>query len=360
MRVPISSLIDKMAIDSTYLVKSRSVLIAKNGKPYLNIILMDSTGEIIARVWEDAEEIAALFDRGDVIQVTGHVNLYQGKLQLILQDIIKVPKESINAGDFLPVSSRNIDEMMDELSSYIKSLKNPYLKKLSDRIFSNKTIVEKFKKSPAATGVHHVYIGGLLQHVLSLCALVKVIVPLYKNLNRDLLISACFYHDIGKILELSCDTSFEYTDEVKFLGHLVQGTILIESEINKIEGFPVPLRNALLHIILSHHGEYEFGSPKRPKFLEAIVFHFLDNLDSVTQIPGTVHLTRWENTTHTLGFQTPRERKIDAINIIGTYEPTGSGQFELIVTISSKVPAVAQVVRMRLMGSTWFRLQEVP
>lgn len=280
MRVPISSLTDKSVINSTYLVKLKAIQLAKNGKPYLNLTLMDSTGEIGGRVWEDAEELSKKFDRGDVVQVLGHANLYQGKLQLVIQDLNIVPKDQINRQDFLPVSPRNIDEMFSELKLNIKIIKNPYLKKLAENIFSNSALSEKFKQAPAATGVHHVFLGGLLQHVLSLCSLVKAIAPLYKDLNQDLLLSACFFHDIGKTTELSYDTNFEYTDEGKLLGHIVQGTLLIEKEISKIDGFPQDLRNSLIHIILSHHGEYEFGSPKRPKFLEAIVFHFLDNLDS--------------------------------------------------------------------------------
>lgn len=294
MRVPISALTDKAIIDSTYLVKSKAIQVAKNGRPYLNITLMDSTGDIGARVWDDAEELNSKFDRGDVIQVMGHANLYQGKLQLIVQDAIKVPNEEINPADFLPVSQRNIDEMYAELKMHLQGIKNQYLKTLAEKIFSDPLIVKKFKSAPAATGVHHVYIGGLLQHVLSLCALVKAITPLYKNLNEDLLLSACFYHDIGKMNELSYDTNFEYTNEGKLIGHIVQGAMLVDNEIRKIEGFPQDLRNALLHMILSHHGEYEFGSPKRPKFLEAIVFHFLDNLDS--KIEGVQSFIKKEKT----------------------------------------------------------------
>lgn len=280
MRVPVSTLTDKAIINSTYLVKSKAIQIAKNGKPYLNLTLMDKSGEIGARVWDDAEELGSQFDRGDVIGVMGHANVYQGKLQLILQDLTKVPVGETDPKDFLPVSAKNIDEMFEELRSHIESLKDPNLKKLAENIFSSASIAEKYKKAPAATGVHHAYIGGLLQHTQSLCALVDAITPLYENLNRDLLISACFYHDIGKIFELSYDVNFEYTDEGKLLGHIAQGALFIENEIQKIESFPKNLRNALIHVILSHHGEYEFGSPKRPKFLEAIVFHFLDNLDS--------------------------------------------------------------------------------
>src|SRR3990167_7078022 len=280
MRVPISALTDKAIINSTYLVKSKAIQVAKNGKPYLNITLMDKSGEIGARVWDDAEALGSQFDRGDVVSVMGHENVYQGKLQLILQDLTKATVGEVDPKDFLPVSKRDIDEMFGELTSYVQGLKNPNLKKLAENIFSNVSITEKYKKAPAATGVHHVYIGGLLQHVLSLCALVDAITPLYKTLNRDLLMSACFYHDIGKIFELSYDVNFEYSDEGKLIGHITQGALFIENEIKKIEGFPGNLRNALLHMILSHHGEYAFGSPKRPKFLEAIVFHFLDNLDS--------------------------------------------------------------------------------
>lgn len=283
MRIPISELTEKSFVESSYLVKVKNQAIAKNGKPYLNVILMDKTGEIESRVWDDAEELSALFEKGDVIQVRGHINLYQGKKQLIINDLEKVPPSQINVEDFLPVSKRNIEEMFKELLGHIQNIKDPWLKKLASQIFSCPQLAEKFKRSPAAVGVHHVFIGGLLEHTLSLCSLVKAIVLLYPELDEDLLISACLYHDIGKTEELSFQQSFEYTNEGKLLGHIVQGVLLVDKEISKIPNFPNQLKTSVHHMILSHHGEYEFGSPKRPKFLEAIVFHFLDNLDSKIQ-----------------------------------------------------------------------------
>ncbi|HLB58714.1 MAG TPA: OB-fold nucleic acid binding domain-containing protein, partial [Bdellovibrionota bacterium] len=247
MRTPISELTEKSFVESSYLVKAKNQATAKNGKPYLNIILMDRTGEIESRVWDDAEELGALFEKGDVIQIKGHINLYQGKKQLIITDLEKVPPSQVKIEDFLPVSKRNIEEMFKEVLSHIQDIKDPWLKKLAQAIFSNPQLTEKFKRSPAAVGVHHVFVGGLLEHALSLCSLVKAIAPLYPILDEDLLISACLYHDIGKTEELSFQQSFEYTNEGKLLGHVVQGVLIVDKEISKIPNFPNQLKTSLHH-----------------------------------------------------------------------------------------------------------------
>jgi len=279
-KIFIEDIMENDKIDSTFLVKGKNLGTSKNGKPYLNLKLGDKTGDIEARVWENAKHLSALFEKDDFIRVKSRVTRYQNDLQLVIFDLEKCHKEEIFIDDFLPRTDKNIEMMFGELAEISKEAKNIYLKELLDLFFKDEGFTRLFKIAPAAKGLHHVYIGGLLEHTLTIGKLILDVVKHYKGINADLLLTGGILHDIGKIHELSYEGSFDYTDEGRLLGHITIGVEMIADKIAEIADFPNDLAMLLKHLILSHHGYYEFGSPKRPKTQEAIILYYLDDMDS--------------------------------------------------------------------------------
>lgn len=295
-----------------YLCKHKLSAVTKNGKPYESLILQDKTGTMDAKIWDPNSAGIADFDVLDYIEVYGEVNSFQGALQVNVKRIRKCTEDEVNPGDYLPVSKYDIEEMYQELLKFIDSIQNSYLKTLLNAFFvEDADFISSFKKSSAAKSVHHGFVGGLLQHTLSVTKMCDYYCKCYERLNRDLLLSAAICHDIGKIKELSVFPQNDYTDEGQFLGHIVIGTEMVGEKIRNISGFPAILANELKHCILSHHGEYEFGSPKKPAIMEAVALNFADNTDAKLQI----FTEMMENTTETgwLGFN----RLFDS-NVIGT------------------------------------------
>jgi len=279
-KIFIEDIMENDKIDSIFLVKGKNLGTSKSGKPYLNLKLGDKTGNIEARVWENAKHLSALFEKDDFIRVKSRVTRYQNDLQLVIFDLEKCPKEEMFIDDFLPRTDKNIEMMFGELAEISKEVKNIYLKELLDLFFEDEEFTRLFKIAPAAKGLHHVYIGGLLEHTLTIGKLILGVVKHYKGINADLLLTGGILHDIGKIYELSYEGSFDYTDEGRLLGHITIGVEMIEDKIVEITDFPNNLAMLLKHLILSHHGYYEFGSPKRPKTQEAIILYYLDDMDS--------------------------------------------------------------------------------
>lgn len=267
-------------IESIFLVKEKNTAVSKNGKPYLSLKLGDKTGEVDARVWENAEHLSTLFEKNDFIRVQSRASRYQNNLQLVLFDLDKCSKEEVFIDDFLPRTDKNIEKMFGELVEISKAVKNIYLRELLDIFFEDEEFTRLFKIAPAAKGLHHVYIGGLVEHTLTVGKLILDVVKHYKNINTDLLLTGGILHDIGKIHELSYDGSFDYTDEGRLLGHITIGVEMVEDKIVEVPDFPENLAMLIKHLILSHHGYYEFGSPKRPKTLEAMILYYLDDMDS--------------------------------------------------------------------------------
>ncbi len=267
-------------IESVFLVKEKNIAVSRNGKPYLSLKLGDRTGDVSARVWEKAEYFSTLFEKDDFIRVQSRASKYRKNLQLVLFDLEKCPEEQIFVDDFLPKTEQNIEKMFGQLVEISKVVGNRYLRELLDLFFEDEEFTRLFKIAPAAKGLHHVYIGGLLEHSLSVGKLIMDVVKHYQGLNTDLLLTGGILHDIGKIHELSYDKSFNYTDKGRLLGHITIGVGMIEEKILKVRDFPRDLAMLLKHLILSHHGQYEFGSPKRPKTLEAIILYYLDDMDS--------------------------------------------------------------------------------
>jgi 3'-5' exoribonuclease len=271
---------DRDMVKSVFLVKDKIMAMAKNGKPYMNLRLMDKSGEVDAKIWDNTDILDRLFDKDDFVQVRGKASVYMSKMQVVVSEIEKMPEEQVNLVDFLPESPRSNEEMRQELAEVVAGLTNPHLKGLMDVFMADAAVLDQYCAAPAAKGMHHVYLGGLLEHSLALVKLVKAIVPLYEGINRDLLIVGALMHDVGKIYEMSYVRAFDYTDEGKLLGHITIGVELVEEMIRKVDGFPRELRMLLKHMLLSHHGQYDFGSPKRPKTIEATILNYLDDMDS--------------------------------------------------------------------------------
>lgn len=264
-----------------YLCKQVQSLVAKTGKNYLSITLQDKTGVLDAKVWDVTSGGIDDFDALDYIYVEGEVTVFQGTLQLKCRRIRKCREEEVDQSDYLPFSRFDIETMYKKLLEYVSEVQQPHLKKLLESFFvEDKDFINKFKKHSAAKSVHHGFVGGLLEHTLSVTSLCKVFANQYSLLNKDLLITAALCHDIGKTTELSDMPSNDYTDDGNLLGHIVIGCEMVGEKIRSIEGFPHALGSMLRHCILAHHGEYEYGSPKKPAIAEAIALNFADNLDA--------------------------------------------------------------------------------
>lgn len=276
----IKDLKEKDPVESLYLVKEKYVGVGKNGKLFLSIILGDNTGNIDGRVWERVDEIASEFKVGDIVMIKGAVQVFQDRKQLIIHRVTKVDDVGVSMDEFLIYSQKNPNDMMVELIQIVKSVKNTMIQQLLLSTLEDQEIRSKLLKAPAAKTVHHAWIGGLLEHMLSMTQMVILIGGHYPFLNRDLLIFGSVFHDIGKIWELSYGRATSYTDAGRLVGHIELGCELIEKKSQRILGFSEELKLLLKHIVLSHHGKLEFGSPKRPKFMEALIVSMVDELDS--------------------------------------------------------------------------------
>lgn len=264
-----------------YLCKHKQSAVTKNGKAYENVILQDKTGTIDAKIWEPNNPGIGEFDALDYIEVYGDVTNFQGTLQVSIKRIRVCSQEEYNPADYLPVSSKNIGEMYKELKGYIVSIKSPFLRKLLESMFmTDEDFVKKFCNSSAAKTVHHGFVGGLLEHTLSVTKLCDYYCQAYPILKRDLLLTAAMCHDIGKVRELSPFPENDYTDEGQLLGHIVMGSQMVAAKAAKVPGFPRDLLSQLQHCILAHHGKYEFGSPKIPAIIEALALNYADDTDA--------------------------------------------------------------------------------
>lgn len=277
----ISELREGGRIQDVYLCKYRQSAVTKNGKNYETVILQDRTGQIEAKIWDPTSDAIGEFDALDYIYVAGTVSMFNGSLQASLKQVRKADEGEYVPSDYLPVTKQNTKVMYQELMGYAGSVKNPYLSALLKSFFiEDNEFASSFVKHSAAKTVHHSFVGGLLEHTLSVTRLCGYIAEHYPAVNRDLLITAAILHDIGKTAELSFFPTNEYTDEGQMLGHIMIGAEMIHDRASSIEGFPAVLETELKHCILAHHGEYEFGSPKKPAIIEAIALNLADNLDA--------------------------------------------------------------------------------
>jgi 3'-5' exoribonuclease len=272
-------------ITGTFLVHHKEVRQKKSGEPYLSLMLADRTGELDAKMWDNAAEAIDAFERDDFVKVKGLYQIFQNRPQLTVHKILAVADAEVDFADYFPASKRDRDEMFQELRGWIESMTNPHLKALLEAIFADEATAAAFRTAPAAKSIHHAWLGGLIEHVLSLCHLAKFTAAHYRDaVDFDLLLAGVILHDLGKIHELSYARGFGYTTEGQLLGHIIIGMRMVEDKLRLLPDFPAPLRQLLIHMILSHHGEMEFGSPKVPMFAEAMLLHHLDNLDSKMEL----------------------------------------------------------------------------
>ncbi|HDQ05015.1 MAG TPA: HD domain-containing protein [Deltaproteobacteria bacterium] len=267
-------------IADTFLAAGKSMAFSQKGTPYLTVRLKDKTGEMESKVWDNATELDRVFKKGDIIYIEGRAGSYKNAVQLSIVNIEKCPPEEADPADYLPVVNADVDTMFDEIMTYVEKMKNRHLQELLKAFFRDEKNVDLFKRAPAAKGFHHIYLGGLLEHTLSVVRLLDKIAEHYPSLNKDMLIAGGILHDIGKIYEFSYDNLIDYSDEGRLIGHIVMGVEMINKTIAALPDFPEQLSLELRHLLLSHHGEYEFGSPKRPKTMEALVVHYIDDLDA--------------------------------------------------------------------------------
>lgn len=267
-------------ISEFFLVKEKILAYSQKGAPYLNLKLGDMSGQVEAKVWDNATECEALFKKGDIIQIKARAQSYKNTLQLSIVEIRTPLPEEIDPADYLPTAREDANVMLAELMKYVEGIVNPHLLALLKSFFDDEEIRNRFKAAPAAKGFHHVYLGGLLEHTLSVVRLLDLVTRHYQGLNRDLIIAGGILHDLGKIYEFNYDRLIEYSDEGRLVGHIVMGAEMIGKRIEQLPSFPASLAMELKHLILSHHGMLEYGSPKLPNTVEAMVVHMVDDLDA--------------------------------------------------------------------------------
>jgi 3'-5' exoribonuclease len=270
----------EQTVTTFFLVHEKEIRNTREGKQYLRLELGDRSGTIEARMWDQFEAIAKEFGRDDFVKVQARVEIYKNRPQLALQQVRRAKPEEVDLADFLPHTKEDIGKLWAQLLEYANAIENPWLKQLVTGIISDPTVAACYKRAPAAKVMHHAYIGGLLEHVVGLCGLAKQVAQHYPELNLDLLLTVAILHDVGKLDELCYDRAIGYTTEGQLLGHIVMELETVTNAINAIVGFPANLKTVVQHLLISHHGQYEFGSPKLPMIREAMVFHYLDDMDS--------------------------------------------------------------------------------
>ena len=267
-------------ITTFFLVHEKEIRNTREGKTYLRLELGDRSGTIEARMWEQFDAAVKEINRDDFVKVQARVEIYRNRPQLSLQQLRLAKPEEIDLADFLLHTKEDVGKLYAQLVEHTNSIANPWLKKLVTGIVSNPEIAAKYKRAPAAKVMHHAYLGGLLEHVISLCGLAKQIAAHYPELDVDLLLTAAILHDVGKLDELCYERAISYTVEGQLLGHIMMEFETVSRAMDAIEGFPANLKTVVQHLLISHHGQYEFGSPKLPMIREALAFHYLDDLDS--------------------------------------------------------------------------------
>lgn len=267
-------------ITSNFVVVAKQIKPKKTGEPYLALTLGDRSGQLEAKMWDNVEEVLTVFEQDDFLKIKGLVNKYKNRFQLTIHKLRKLGDSEIEFADYLPKTSRDIDELWRSLGEFVGSFQNTYLQALVRAFMADPEIAAAYRNAPAAKTLHHAYIGGLLDHVVSLFRSCDLICRNYPLVNRDLVLTGVFLHDIGKIYELTYNRSFSYTTRGQLLGHMVIELEMLQAKLALVPGFPNELKTLLEHLIISHHGEYEFGSPKLPMFPEALLLHYMDDLDS--------------------------------------------------------------------------------
>jgi 3'-5' exoribonuclease len=281
MKTPlVSDLSAEQTITTFFLVHARELRNTREGKQYLRLELGDRSGTVEARMWDQFESAAKDVARDDIVKVQARVEIYRNRPQLAILQVRRARPEEVDLADYLPHTKEDIGKLWTQVFEYCHAISDPWLKRLVSSVLNDPHTADCYKRAPAAKTMHHAYIGGLLEHVVSLCGLAKQVAAHYPELNLDLLLTAAMLHDVGKLDELCYDRSIGYTIEGQLLGHIVMELETVTRAMDAIENFPPKLKTVVQHLLISHHGQYEFGSPKLPMIREALVFHYLDDLDS--------------------------------------------------------------------------------
>ena len=325
----VSDLAADQNITSYFLVCEKEIRTGQSGKPYLRLELGDRTGTIEARMWENFEEQTAGVSRDDFVKVQARVDVYRGRNQLVVDRIRRAEPSEVDLEDYFPHTTEDVEKLYAQLREHVASVQNPWLRRLLASVIEDPQIVPGLKRAPAAKSMHNAYLGGLLEHVVSLCGLCRTVASRYPEVDADLLLSGAVLHDIGKIQELSYERSISYTTEGLLLGHIIMELELVTKKMDAIEGFPQPLRTLVQHLLISHHGRYEFGSPRLPMFREAVMLHYLDDLDSkMGAMRATLGSDKGEG--DWAGYNAALERRLLRLDRYRSGEaPTGEAQAEL-------------------------------
>jgi len=267
-------------ITSVFVVASKQVKNKKNGELYLSLTLADRSGQLQANMWDNVADTLNAFEQDDFVKVKGKVQKYNGRWQITIHKLRKLADGEVDYADYLPKTSKDIDQLWKTLGEYVETFQDPWLKRLVQGFMADETIAAAYKNAPAAKTLHHAFVGGLLDHVVSLFTVCDLAVRNYPHVNRDLLLTGVFLHDIGKVHELAYQRAISYTTQGQLLGHMIIELEMLHEKLAHIPGFPDEYKILIEHLIISHHGQYEFGSPKLPMFPEALMLHYLDDLDS--------------------------------------------------------------------------------
>lgn len=277
----ISSLSGGDRVEDVFVITEKNLSQKKNGENYLSFVFADKTGDMKGVAWDNVEQIGKIADSGDFVRVMGTVSEYRGSLQLSVKELILCQKESVDPADFLPVTQRNRESMFDRLKKTVNEcVKNEHIRNLLNAFWEDEEFVQRFKNAPAAKKMHHAYIGGLLEHTLSMTVLAKEIARHYSGVNLDILLAGVILHDIGKIREFAYEYSIDYSDEGKLLTHIVIGCGMVDEKIRQIPDFPKDTAMLIKHMVVSHHGSREFGSPEPPRMIEAVLLNHIDDIDA--------------------------------------------------------------------------------
>ncbi|MBZ5721529.1 MAG: HD domain-containing protein [Acidobacteriia bacterium] len=271
---------ENKVITSSFVVVSKQVKPKKTGEPYLALVLGDRTGQIEAKMWDNVEDALDAFEQDDFLKVKGLLNKYKNRFQVTIHKLRRLGESEVDFADYLPKTVKDIGELWQTLAGFVESFHNLHLKALVQAFMADPEIAEAYRNAPAAKTLHHAYIGGLLDHVVSLFRSCDLVCRNYPQINRDLLLTGAFLHDIGKIHELTYNRAFSYTTRGQLLGHMIIELEMLQAKLALLPDFPDELKTLVEHLIISHHGQYDFGSPKLPMFPEALMLHYLDDLDS--------------------------------------------------------------------------------
>jgi len=271
--------------DQVFLISAKDLRTTSSGSLYIHCVLADKTGQLLGRVWQATEPMFEQMPEGGFMRFKGRVENYKGSLQFIVDGMRPMDPKTVDLSDFIPHTQEDVGAMFARVKEILRQVKNKHLLGLVKQFILDEPLMERFRQSPAAMQMHHAYVGGLLEHTRNVLELALVVMPRYPRVSMDLVLAGIFLHDIGKTAELRCETNFQYTNEGQLVGHIVQAAIWIEEKVKAVEAesgepFPADIKSVLQHIILAHHGVYEFGSPKLPMMPEAVAVHYLDNLDA--------------------------------------------------------------------------------